>query len=130
MTAGQQSYAGGATPWHPMASPRDYGIRRRERLPLAAVVAGLALYAVGFAEAVSHGVTSPYAVVPGTLGWFLVPLGVYLDGEALSAEDLLWHPGLVNVAASSVPFLGFVGGIVFLIRRGLVARGGPAERVT
>lgn len=113
-----------------MAAPDDYGVRRGEWLPLAAVVAGLCLYLVGFAGIATRGVISPAAAVPGTLGWFLVPLGIYLDVEALSAADLLWNPGFVNVAVSSVPFVGFVGGLVFLARRGMVASRGPPERVT
>jgi hypothetical protein len=105
-----------------MTDDAPYRIRANERLPLGLVVAGLGLYVAGFALMASLGPLAPATVFVGALGWFLVPLGVYRDAEALDAEHVLWNPGFVNIAAASVPFVGVLGGIVFLMRRLRLAR--------
>lgn len=107
-----------------MTDTAGYHLRATERLPIGLVVAGLALYVAGFWFLVQDGPLAPTALAAGGPGWFLVPLGVYLDAEALEADNVLWSPGFLNIALAALPFIGALGGVAFLFRRGRVARRG------
>ncbi len=87
-----------------------------EAWALTAVVFGVLFTAAGVAVFLTAD-QPVYGVLPVAIGWFLTPYGVYREAEILEREGYLWSPGFKTIAAASVPVLGAVVGVYYLLRR-------------
>ncbi len=89
---------------------------KEETWPLSVLVIGVILTTAGVA--ILYSSERPvYGLVPVVLGWFLVPYGVYREAEILERQGYIWSPGFKTISAASVPVLGAVVGLYYMIRR-------------
>ena len=104
-----------------------YPVERDEYASLASVVFGVFLIAVALPAVIwTWGTESTVfyvALVTGAVGQFLVPYGVYRQAEVLTAKNYLWGPSFSLIAACTLPIVGAVAGVYYLVRRGSIARG-------
>ena len=104
-----------------------YPVERDEYASLASVVFGVFLIGVALPAVIwtwGTGSTVFYvALVTGAVGQFLVPYGVYRQAEVLTAKNYLWGPSFGLIAACTLPIVGAVAGVYYLVRRGSIARG-------
>lgn len=84
--------------------------------PLSILVIGAILTAAGVV--ILFAAERPvWGLVPVVLGWFLVPYGVYREAEILERQGYIWSPGFKTISAASIPVLGAVVGLYYLVRR-------------
>ncbi len=104
-----------------------YPVERDEYASLASVVFGVFLIAVALPAvlwALGTGATVFYvSIVTGAVGQVFVPYGVYRPAEVLTAKNYLWGPSFGLIAACTLPVVGAVAGVYYLVRRGSIARG-------
>ncbi|MCX2818999.1 hypothetical protein EGH25_06495 [Haladaptatus sp. F3-133] len=102
-----------------------YPVGRDEYASLTSVAAGVLLIAVALPTViVTWGGGTPFyvALVTGAVGQFLVPYGVYRQAEVLTAKNYLWGPSFRLIAACTLPVVGAVVGVYYLVLRASATR--------
>jgi hypothetical protein len=103
-----------------------YPVGRDEYASLASVVIGVFLIAVALPTVIvtwRSGSVFYAAAVTGAVGQFLVPFGVYRQAEVLTAKNYLWGPSFGTIAACTLPVVGAIVGVYYLVLRASAARG-------
>lgn len=87
-----------------------------ETWPLSLLAIGVILTSAGVAVLLAAE-RPVYGLLPVVLGWLLVPYGVYREAEILERQGYIWSPGFRTISAASVPVLGALVGLHYLVRR-------------